>query len=90
MEEFNPLDFGVSPARAISRFGEFDSLLLPEEHFIKRKKKKNHKKSVSVHNGQQIFQSAEKLGVLKQIGKKNKIKGEILIPITYYPFALIH
>lgn len=34
MEEFNPLDSGMSPAKAISRFGEFDSLL-PEEYFIK-------------------------------------------------------
>jgi len=39
VEEFNPLDFGTSPAKAICRFGEFDSLV-PEAHFIKREKKK--------------------------------------------------
>lgn len=36
MEEFNPLDFGVSPARAISRFGEFDNL---KNTLLKGKKK---------------------------------------------------
>lgn len=86
MEEFNPLDFGVSPARAISRLGEFDNL---KSTLLKGKKKKN-RKSVSVHNGQQRFQSTEKLSALKQIGKKNKIKGEILIPIMHYPSVLIH